>query len=132
VVLVASEREVLQHIAAVDLAVFDYLDQSPKPTTVIYDNAIGFPDNILAEDGSVAIRICKDAFCKHLIKRFRKPIVSTSANFSGMPSPVSYSDIDRQIRSGVDYVVIHRQNEKNPANPSSIIKWHNGNIEIIR
>ena len=85
IVLVADEREVLQYVAAPDLAVFDYLDQIAKPTTVIYEGAIGLAENLVAEDGSVGIRICGEVFCKHLIKRFRKPIVSTSANFSGQP-----------------------------------------------
>ena len=132
VVLVASEREVLQYVAAVDLSVFDYVNEATNPTTVIYNDALGFAENILANDGSVAIRICKDEFCKHLIKRFRKPIVSTSANISGMPAPAAFCEVDAQIKSGVDYVVEHRQNEDTPAKPSSIIKWNNGKIEIIR
>ena len=132
VVLVSSEREVLQYVAAVDLTVFDYIQEAANPTTVIYEQAIGFADNILADDGSVAIRICNDDFCRHLIKRFRKPIVSTSANVSGDPSPAIFKDISEQIREGVDYVVNYRQEENSLSNPSSIIKWHNGKIEIIR
>ncbi len=132
VVLVASEREVMQYVAAVDLAVFDYLEKQTKPTTVIYEGAIGLAGNVLAADGSVAIRICKDEFCRTLIKRFRKPIVSTSANISNEPSPTIFTDIHPIIKSGVDYVVKHRQNETTNAQPSSIIKWANGEAEVLR
>src|SRR5438128_1465790 len=111
VVLVTSERDVLRYVAAPDLAVFDYLEHTKKPTTVIYEHALGLAENIIAQDGSVAIRICRDEFCKHLIKRFRKPIVSTSANLSGEPSPASFKEINDTIIHGVNYVVQYRQDE---------------------
>jgi len=132
VVLVADEREILKYVASPDLAVFDYLDKTKKPTTVIYEHALGLAENVLAEDGSVAIRICKDEFCKHLIKRFRKPIVSTSANISGKPAPASFKDVDETIINGVDYVVKYRQDDDSKSVPSSIIKWENGNVIVIR
>jgi L-threonylcarbamoyladenylate synthase len=132
VVLVADEKQLMQYVAALDLAVFDYLDAQEKPTTVIYDSAIGLATNVLAANGSIAIRICKDEFCKTLIKRFRKPIVSTSANLSGEPSPSLFKEVSEPIVNGVDYVVIYRQNDEIPAQPSSIIKWSNGSIEKIR
>ncbi len=132
VVLVSSEREVLQYVAAPDLAVFDYLLQTTKPTTVIYDNALGLADNVLADDGSVAMRICNDEFCRHLIKRFRKPIVSTSANISGAPSPEIFADIAGEIKAGTDYVVKWRQDETDAARPSSIIAWKRGEVVVLR
>jgi len=132
VVLIADEREILKYVASPDLAVFDYLDKIQKPTTVIYEHALGLAENVLAEDGSVAIRICRDEFCKHLVKRFRKPIVSTSANISGKPAPGSFKDIDEAVINGVDYVVKYRQSEDLKAVPSSIIKWENGNVIVIR
>src|SRR4051812_13399817 len=78
IVLAADEKQVMKHVSQPDLAVFDYLRQSAKPTTVIYEGAIGFASNLIAADGTIAIRICKDDFCRQLIKRFQKPIVSTS------------------------------------------------------
>jgi len=132
IVLVADEREVLQYVAAPDLQVFDYLQEVRKPTTVIYQGAIGLADNLVAIDGSIAIRICYDEFCKHLIKRFRKPIVSTSANISGQPAAKLFTDIAVEIKEGVDYVVNFRQNEETVALPSSVIKWSNGIATIIR
>lgn len=132
IVLVADEREVLQHVASPDLQVFDYLQESKKPTTVIYEGALGLADNLVAQDGSIAIRICKEEFCKHLIKRFRKPVVSTSANVSGQPSAQLFSDITEEVKNGVDYVVSYRQNDKSVTEPSSVIKWNNGTVTIIR
>ncbi|CAN5491414.1 L-threonylcarbamoyladenylate synthase [soil metagenome] len=132
VVLVASEREILQHAAAPDLSVFDYLEKAQKPTTVIYEHALGLAENVSAEDGSVAIRICNDEFCKHLIKRFRKPIVSTSANTSGEPSPSNFSEVNKLIMDAVDYVVQYRQDDLSEAKASSIIQWKNGEVVLIR
>lgn len=132
IVLVADERDIMQHVAAPDLSLFDYLETTTKPTTVVYDGALGFADNLIAKDGSVAIRICKEEFCRHLIKRFRKPIVSTSANISGMPFPKNFRDIGVDIKQGVDYIVQHRQNDESSAEPSSLIKWKNGTITVLR
>lgn len=132
IVLVADEREVLQYVASPDLQVFDYLQETKKPTTVIYDGAIGLADNLVAQDGSIAIRICKEEFCRHLIKRFRKPVVSTSANISGKPTAKIFTDIEDEIKDGVDYVVNYRQDDKTIAAPSSVIKWDNGKVEVLR
>ncbi len=132
IVLVADEREVLQYTASPDLSVFDYLQQTKKPTTVIYDGAIGLADNLIGKDGSIAIRICNETFCRHLIKRFRKPIVSTSANISGQPAAKIFTDISDEIKKQVDYIVQYRQDDKTIAAPSSVIKWDNGTVTIIR
>ena len=132
IVLVADEREVLKHVASVDLQVFDYLQKNKKPTTVIYEHAIGLADNLLAKDGSIGIRICNETFCRHLIKRFRKPIVSTSANISGEPAPKIFKEITEEIKAAADYVVRYRQGDQTIANPSSVIKWDNGTISVIR
>jgi L-threonylcarbamoyladenylate synthase len=132
IILVADERQVLQHVAAPDLQVFDYLQEIKNPTTVIYQGAIGLADNLVANDGSIAIRICNDEFCKHLVKRFRMPIVSTSANISGQPAAKLFTDIADEIKKGVDYVVKHRQDDKTLSAPSSLIKWENGHVAILR
>lgn len=133
IVLVADERDVLKYVAHPDLAVFDYLQKTTKPTTVIYDGAIGLADNLISSDGSIAIRISLDDFCRHLVKRFRKPVVSTSANLSGQPAPAIFDHISEEIKAGVDYIVKHRQEDQNEAAPSSIIKWNrNGSITVLR
>ena len=132
IVLVADEREIMKYVANADLRVFDYLQQQHKPTTVVYDGAMGLADNLIGRDGSIAIRICKEVFCKHLIKRFRKPIVSTSANISGLPVAKLFAEISDEIKNNVDYIVKYRQEDKTIASPSAVIKWNNGAITIIR
>ena len=132
IVLMADQREILHYVTAPDLAVFDFIQQQSRPTTIVYENAIGFADNLLAEDGSVAIRIVKDDFCRHLIKRLKKPIVSTSANISNMATPATFAEVSAEIKSGVDYVVRWRQDDNRPVQPSQIIRWQNGAPMFIR
>jgi L-threonylcarbamoyladenylate synthase len=133
IVLVADERDILQYVAAPDLSVFDFIQEQARPTTIIFENAIGLPANLVAQDGSIAIRVVRDEFCKHLIKRLRKPIVSTSANISGEPAPQTFSQISEPIRKQVDYVVQWRQEDETPALPSQIIKWNaDGTKTVIR
>ena len=131
-ILVADDVQLKKYVASVDIKLLRYLETIQKPTTVIYERAIGFADNVIADNGSVAIRICKDEFCKHLIKRFGKPIVSTSANISGMPSAPTFGEINHAIADGVDYVVKYRQTDKTPTQASTIIQWKNGEINILR
>lgn len=133
IILLADERDILQYITAPDLRVFDYLQSTSKPTTVIYEGAIGLAENLIADDATVAIRLVQDAFCRHLIKRFRRPLVSTSANISGEAAPQIFGDILEQIKESVDYVVKYRQNDVNPAQSSAIIKWNkDGTVTTLR
>lgn len=132
IVLLADERDILQYVAGIDLAVFDFLHKVSKPTTVIYNGAIGLADNLVNEDGSIAIRIVKEDFCRHLLKRFRKPIVSTSANLSGEPTPRNFAEIPLHILNAVDYVVEYRQNDHSIAAPSAVVRWENGEVTVIR
>ena len=132
IVLLADERDVLKYVAAPDLQVFDYLEKATKPTTVISKGAIGFADNLVGADGSIAIRICEDDFCKHLLKRFRKPLVSTSANISSQPTAKIFREINQEIKDGVDYIVNYRQDDERIVPPSSVIKWSNGKVEVLR
>ena len=133
IILVADERDILQYVSAPDLAVFDFIEAQTRPTTVIFDGAINLPDALIAEDGSIAIRIVQDEFCRHLIRRLRKPIVSTSANISGQPSPRFYDEISEAIKAQVDHIVQWRQEDKTPSLPSQIIRWKgNGEFDYIR
>jgi L-threonylcarbamoyladenylate synthase len=133
-VLVADERQLNQHITMPHPEISEYLKAAAKPTTVIYDAAANLAGNLINKaDNSIGIRIVKDDFCKQLIKRFRKPVVSTSANISGQPSPQIFGTIAAQIKNNVDYVVQHRQNETTAAAPSAIIKRNaDGSMLIIR
>jgi len=131
IILVADERDVLQYVASPDLAVFDFIEEQTRPTTIIFEKAVGLPDNLIAEDGSIAIRIVKDEFCKHLIKRLRKPIVSTSANISGQSSPQNFLQVSDEIKSAVDSVVKWRQDDMKASLPSQIIKWNNDGTRVV-
>lgn len=133
IVLLAEEALLSHYVVDTNVQIFDYIKGIHKPTTVIYQKAQNLAKNLVAQDGSVAIRITKDAFCKDLLKAFGKPIVSTSANISGYPTPLCFSDISLDIKEGVNYVVKHRQDETNLQMPSSIIRWDAaGNLIIIR
>lgn len=104
-----------------------------KPTTLILDGAVNLAKNLIAEDGSIGIRITNEPFSKELCYRFQKAIVSTSANISGEPAAQNYCDIDPRILEAVDYVCWSRRQEHQPHTPSSIIKLkENGEVEIIR
>jgi len=133
IILVTDERDVLKYVAAPDPAVFDFIEMQTRPVTIIFEHALGLPDNLVAEDGSIAIRIVRDEFCRHLIKRLRKPIVSTSANISGQSSPKNYSEVSDDIKTAVDHIVKWKQDDTFQAQPSQIIKWDNdGTRTIIR
>jgi L-threonylcarbamoyladenylate synthase len=131
IVLVSDERDVTRYVVNPDPRIFEYLEQTEKPTTVIYGRAIGLAHNLTGKDGSIAMRICNDEFCQHIIKRFRKPVVSTSANISGFPSPPSFSEIPEEIKTGVDYIVQYRQDDTTVATPSSVIKWNKDGTHIV-
>ena len=104
-----------------------------KPTTLILDGAINLAENLIAEDGSLGVRITNEPFSKELCYRFQKAIVSTSANISGEPAAQNYCDIDQRILDAVDYVCWSRRQEHKPHTPSSIIKLkENGEVTIIR
>jgi L-threonylcarbamoyladenylate synthase len=133
IVLAADEKTILEHVAAPDPRVFDYLAKTARPTTIIYTGAIGLAPNLPGPDGSIAIRICREKFCAHLIKRFRRPIVSTSANISGQPAANTFAAIDLLIKEGVDYIVKYRQDDVTIAEPSAIVKWNkDGTCEVLR
>lgn len=133
IILVAEERDILQYVAAPDLSVFDFLQQQTRPTTIVFNGAVGLPGNLVAADGSIAIRIVQDEFCRHLIKRLRKPLVSTSANTSGKPTPPFFAEISSTIQSLADHIVQWRQNDRKPSQPSQIIRWKGeGEYEVLR
>jgi len=110
-----------------------FIATAQKPTTAIFKNAINLPPVLINEDGSIAVRIPKDDFCVGLIQQFEKPLVSTSANISGEPSPQNFNEVSDKIKSGVDYIVQHRQDDISKKLPSAIIKLSDKlEVEFIR
>lgn len=131
--LVDSEGKVERYVRDVPRVAWDVIELSERPTTVIFDGAQGLAENLLADDGSVALRITREAFSKELCHRFGHAIVSTSANISGEPSPKCFDDISRDVKDHVDYIVKYRQKEHSKATPSVIIKLgRHSEVKVIR
>ena len=132
-VLVDSSVKVDFYVQDVPEVAWDLIDLADKPLTIIYSGARNLAANLLAEDGSVGIRVTNEDFSKRLCQQFRKAVVSTSANISGQPSPRNFSEISEEVKSAVDYIVGYRQEEMSNPRPSSIIKLDKGGvIKIIR
>lgn len=131
--LVNSVKMLEQYVNNVPAHAYDIIDYSTKPTTIIYDNPIKVANNLVAPDDTIAIRVvAKDKFCEPLIYKLRRPLVSTSANLSGQPTPQSFSQIAPEILKGVDYVV-NLQLTKIADSPSAIIKIGNdSSVKVIR
>lgn len=133
IVLVSDESMLEEYVEEVPQIAYSLIEVNDKPMTIIYPKGKGLAENILAEDGSVGIRIPKSDFCIRLIKRFRKPIVSTSANISGEKAPSRHAEISEEITNGADFCVNPAFEGTSSHKASSIIKLGlNGEIEIIR
>ncbi len=132
VTLVADERELLQYVANPNPLIFDELKTSERPVTVVYNGIIGLSGLLLHQHGTAAIRIVRDQFCKHLLKRFRKPIVATAAAKVDC-IPANFNQIDPAILSAADYVVHYRREEQDLKVPSLIVCYDAmGNRTILR
>lgn len=132
-VLVDSDVKVQGYIREVPTVAWDLIELAEKPLTIIYDGARNLAANLVADDGSVGMRVTREEFSRQLCFRFRKPIVSTSANISGEPSPRSFAEISEEIKQSVDYIVAVRQNEPPCSAPSSIVKLGAGGlVKVIR
>ncbi len=132
IILVESEKR-LQDLVDVPEMAWEIIDLSEKPVTLVYDNPRGLPKEILAEDGSIGIRLIKDDFCKKLISKLNKPLVSTSANFSGDKSPMKFSDINPEIVNLVDYAVEENREKVSQYSGSSVIRiWSDGRVKVLR
>lgn len=132
-VLIDVPMRLEMYVEEVPEIAWDLIEQADQPLTVIYQKAKNLAKNLVAEDGSIGIRLVKEPFCNQLISRFRKPIVSTSANISGEKSPAHFNEISQEIIDAVDYVVNYRQDDVSASKPSSIIKLSDGGLfKIIR
>jgi L-threonylcarbamoyladenylate synthase len=132
-VLMENPNLLNSYIAEVPEIAWELIEVADQPLTIIYPKAKNLAANLLATDGSVGIRITNEAFSQQLVQRFRKPIVSTSANISGQKTPQNYAEISEEIKRSVDYIVAYRQDDFSKSKPSSIIKLGvGGQIEIIR
>ena len=132
-ILMENPNLLNSYITEVPEIAWDLIEVAESPLTIIYPGAKNLALNLLSQDGSVGIRITNEAFTQQLIQRFRKPVVSTSANISGQKSPRNFNEISDEIKRAVDYIVGYRQDDFSIANPSGIIKLGvGGQIKIIR
>lgn len=132
IILVNSEAMLKTFALQPPPALLEAMRSQRTPATGIFAAGSLLAKNLIHTDGTVAIRIAKDLFCRQLIEKWGKPIVSTSANVSGEPFDGSFGDISSHIKNGVDYIVQHRQNELIVAQPSRILRLRNGEVEFLR
>lgn len=133
IILVSGVEEIKRYVSQPSKKILDFLATHKKPVTAIFENGIHLPWLLINKDGTVAIRIVKDDFCKELISKSGTPLVSTSANVSGKKYPLNFEEISNEIKNGVDYVVQHRRDDFNEQQPSSLIKLNEaGEIETVR
>lgn len=132
-VLLENENLLPSYIKEVPEIAWDLIDVGEKPLTIIYPGAKNLAPNLIAEDGSIGIRITREEFTARLIQKFRKPIVSTSANISGEPAPANFGEITEKVKMSVDYIVQYRQDDYSRSSSSGIIKLDvTGQFQIIR
>ena len=133
IILVNSFDQIANYIEKVPDVAYDLLKCIENPVTVIYSNARNLAPNVVADDGTIGIRIVKEEFCIELIRQLGRPIVSTSANISNEPAPVTFSHISQEILNNVDYVVKYKQDTFSQSKPSTIIRLlESGEYVIIR
>ncbi len=132
-ILLSDIEEMSKYVTQIPREAVKLIESSVNPVTIIYPSAQNLPQNILAEDQSIGIRITEDPFCSELIRRFGKPLVSTSANISGSPNPANFTDIEDEVILEADWVVRWRQNDNTRSVPSTIYKVNDkGGIIIVR
>lgn len=133
IVLLDVDSKLQSYVKEIPEVAYDLIEYAENPLTIIFSDAKNLAPNVINTDGSVGIRIVKHDFCTPLIQRFRKPVVSTSANISGKPSPQFFDDIDPEIIEAVDYVVDFQQEDRSIKKPSTIMKLRpSGQFEFIR
>jgi L-threonylcarbamoyladenylate synthase len=133
IILLDTENKLESYVSEVNPLAYDLIEYAENPLTLVMPGAKNISAALIAPDGSIAIRVTSNQFCQQLIQRLRKPLVSTSANISGKPSPQYFSQIDQEIIDGVDYVVDIDQHSKEIKNPSTIMKLApDGRFEFIR
>ena len=133
IVLVNGPAMLERYVESIPEAAMSLIEVADKPLTVIYPAGRNLADGVCAKDGSAGIRICLESFCNELITRFRRPVVSTSANVSGMTLPATFHEIDSKITEAADYVVKYRQDDLSKNVPSPVIRFYReGNFTILR
>ncbi len=132
-ILINNEQMLERYVKEIPEIAFELISVADTPLTIIYPEGKNLAPGVCSDDGSVGIRICHEEFCRELIGRFMKPIVSTSANLSGKPSPSHFGEIDKSLVQKADYVVKYRQDDRQKQSASPVIKLEqDGTLKIIR
>lgn len=133
IILLDTDSKIQSYVSEVPEVAYDLIEYAENPLTVIFSNGKNLAKNVINQDGTVGIRVVNHDFCKQLLQRFRKPIVSTSANISGQPTPQFFDEISEEVKSKVDYIVTLEQDSQTPKKPSTIIKLGpTGQFSFIR
>jgi L-threonylcarbamoyladenylate synthase len=133
IILIDNDSKLASYVSEIPEVAYQLIEYADKPLTIVYDGAKNLAPNLIAEDETIGIRVITHPFCNQLLQRFRKPIVSTSANLSGLPSPQSFYEISQEIKEGVDYIVNYGQDEVNEYKASTIMKiGPSGEFRLIR
>lgn len=133
VILLHNDNQLAGYVNDIPEVAYELIEATDRPLTIVYANAKNLAPNVIAEDGSIGIRTVNHPFCQQLLQRFRKPIVSTSANLSGQPSAGIYDEIDDDIKEGVDYIVKFGQQVRTAGTPSIIMRLDpSGKFEFLR
>lgn len=132
-ILLHNDNQLASYVKEIPDVAYELIEATDRPLTIVYSGAKNLAPNALAEDGSIGIRIVNHPFCQQLLQRFRKPIISTSANISGEPSALIFDEISEKIKNGVDYIVQYGQQSKQTGKPSMIMKLDpSGKFEFLR
>jgi L-threonylcarbamoyladenylate synthase len=133
IVLIDTENKLQSYVTEIPDVAYELIEYAENPLTIVFSNAKNLAKNVINADGSAGIRVVKHQFCEALLQRFRKPIVSTSANLSGQSAPKYFDDIDEKIKEAVDYIVDFEQESREVRKPSTIVKLGpSGQFEFIR
>ena len=133
IVLLHSDNQLAGYVHDVPEIAYELIEATDRPLTIVYAKSKNLPENVVGDDGSIGIRIVAHPFCQQLLQRFRKPIVSTSANLSGILSATSFDEISEEIKAGVDYIVKFGQHDKSEGTPSVIMRLDpSGKFEFLR
>ncbi|WP_164109254.1 MULTISPECIES: L-threonylcarbamoyladenylate synthase [Sphingobacterium] len=132
-ILLHNDNQLASYVREIPEVAYELMDTFDKPLTIIYSGAKNLAPNAIAQDGTIGIRIVAHPFCQQLLQRFKKPIISTSANISGQPSATTFDQIDNLIKENVDYIVKFGQEDNTPGQPSVIMKLDpSGKFEFLR
>lgn len=132
-ILLHSDNQLASYVREIPEVAYELIETIERPMTIIYSGAKNLAENAIADDGTIGIRVVDHPFCQQLLQRFKKPIISTSANISGQPSATNFAEIADEIKNGVDYVVEYGQKEQSHGTPSIIMKLDpSGKFEFLR